>query len=332
MFNEVVGNETSINLLRAIVARQIGEVHVIAIPQSFIFDGPSGSGKTMIAKQFAMELTGEKPKKFDYRQYATLSSWEDLGDYSYIIFEDAHLIPKESWEFLCVLLDAPSFSSTFIFTTTDYSKLPQNIKSRAFRVPLSNLSEEETIGFLSSICAKFDCNYHLSALRYIAQASQGNPKLAMNLLQKCDLLGEISLENATRIAPNDLNTICHSILCKIGQGKNIEAQMLLIECKSPPESIIDTLFTTYAAMYHGKLPGLEKKISDLNRITSIFLKWKQGISINSNCLPLLLSELMETPKSVSMVVDYNNQPIVKEEPPEREIGARELARLLHAKW
>ena len=112
----------------------------------------------------------------------------------------------------------------------------------------------------------------------------------------------------------------------------IEAQKELTKLVYPSSDIIDCLFSTYSAMYFKKIPGLEPILADLSKVTEIFLKWKQGLSIVSNCLPLLLSELAEPPKRHSMMVEYNEEkPIAREELPQREIGARELARLIHAK-
>ena len=327
--NDIVGNKTSIDLLRAIITRYSSDKKLI-IPHIFIVDGPSGAGKTIVSKLFIKELLGELPRKFDFRQYPSLSTWEDLADYSSILFEDAHNIFKDSWDFLCVLMDLPSFNSFFIFTTTDYAKLPASVKSRAFRIPVTNLDESETVGLLSHICSLFESNYQLGALQHIAQMAKGNPKAAMTMLQKCDLLGEITLDNAKAVAPNELDSTCHSILCKLGSGALVEAQRELAALKHPAELIIDTLFTTYAAMYLKKLPGLGSKLSDLSKITEIFLRWKGGIAIDISCLPLLLSELFEDPRKHTIAVEYE-EPVSRDEPIPREVGARELARLLHAK-
>ena len=334
-FNDIVGNKTSTDLLKTIVSRRVsGETRILATPQAYIIDGPSGAGKTALAKLFVKEFLGEFPKKFDFRQYSKLSSWEDLLEYPSILFEDAHTIPKESWDYLCIQLDSSAFNSVFVFTTTDYARLPANIKSRAFRVPLSNLTEDETVGLLSSLCAKFELNYALGALKYMAQATQGNPNAAMTLLQKCDMIGEITIENAMKIAPNDLDSSCVAILTSICNGGVIEAQRELarLSTSSTPEAIVNGLFTTYSAMYLGKIPSSNLAKLELDYTTGLFLKWKQGMAIDSICLPLLLAELAFPPKRPQMIMgDYEEAAVDKTEPVQREIGARELARILHAK-
>ncbi len=330
--SDVVGNRLALNTLRAILDKKG------MAPRIYIFEGPSGVGKTAIAKFFLKELSGESPKKFNIEAYANIPDWEDLGE-SPVLFEEAVRIPKDSWDHICKIADSSKPHPYLVFTTTDYFKLPQQIKSRAFRVQLSKLSTEEAIGFMSKICAEHDIPYELSALQTLSKLTKGVPKEAIKALHLLSLSGPITNDAVASMAPVELESGCYAILNRLipdFQGALTALEKLDLFYSS--HDIINGLFTAYSFALFNRATsplyeGICCNLSNYKKISDIFLKWKSALAIPSECLPLLLKELSEsnldTYSSTSTTPAVATTPAPRK-PVVREIGVSEFARLCNA--
>ena len=328
--SDIVGNKIALTTLRAILEKKD------KAPTMYIFEGASGVGKTALTKFFLKELTGCSPKKFNINSYADIPEWDDLGNFP-VIFEEAARIPKESWDTICNIHDGPKPHPVFVFITSDYFKLPPQIKTRAYRVQLSRLTQEEMVGFLSKICAEHDISYELSALGIIAKLTKGNPKEGIKFLQVVSNQGPITTESVSSVVPVELEAGCNAILSRLipNFAGAIDA-LDKLELVYPAFDIIDGLFSAYSNAVFNRnespiLEGICSNLSNYKRITEIFIKWKSGVSLPSNCLPLLLKELAESNEvTTSTQIGVTYQAATKKQTPVWEIGPSELARLCSA--
>jgi hypothetical protein len=328
--SDMVGNKVALNTLRAILDKKD------MAPQLYIFEGASGVGKTALAKFFLKELTGTAPKKFNPNAYSEIPEWGDLGS-SPIIFEEAVRIPKESWDTICNIHDGTKPHPVFVFITSDYFKLPPQIKTRAYRVQLSKLTQDEMMGFLSRICAEHDISYELSALGAIAKLTKGVPKEGIKFLQAVSLQGPITAESVSAVAPVELEAGCNAILSRLVPNFSGAINALdKLELSYSTTDIIDGLLSAYSNAVFNRndspiFEGICSNLSNYRKMTDIFLKWKSGVSLPSNCLPLLLKELAESDEVVaSSQTGVTTQVATKKQQPVWEVGASEFARLCNA--
>ena len=326
--SDIVGNKSAINTLRAILNKR--EMS----PKMYIFEGVSGVGKTAIAKFFLKELTGVSPKRFNTQSYADIPSWGDMGE-APILFEDASRIPKDSWDTICNAFDKGKHP-IFAFTVTDFFKLPQQVKTRALRVQLSKLSSEECIGFLSRVCAEHSITYELSALTVIAKITKGVPKEMIKMLQIVSLNGDITIETVSDLAPVDLETGCNAILSRLIPDFNGALTALdKLDLVYSSEEIINTLFTAYsnAVFNRNNSPiyeGIYSNLSNYRKMTEIFIKWKRGLALPSDSLPLLLKELSECDEDYVPKTAAQTTAEAKKSTSAWEVGVSEFAKLCNA--
>jgi DNA polymerase III subunit gamma/tau len=113
------------------------------LPHFLIFYGFIGTGKTTLARIVANILNpskhgivekdcGNDGGKDDMRLLVSeLYNKPLVGDHKTYIIEEAHLLTKQAFTALLKPTEEPPSHVTFIFTTTDFDKIPANIKSRA---------------------------------------------------------------------------------------------------------------------------------------------------------------------------------------------------------
>lgn len=326
--SDVVGNKSAINTLRAILNKKE------MAPKMYIFEGVSGVGKTAISRFFLKELTGVAPKKFNTHSYLEIPSWGNMGD-APIVFEDANRIPKDSWDTICNAFDKGKHP-IFAFTVTDYFKLPQQVKTRALRVQLSRLSSEECVGFLSRICAEHSITYELSALTIIAKLTKGVPKEMIKTLQLVSMSGDVTVDMVNELAPIDLEIGCNAILSRLIPDFNGALTALdKLDLVYSTEEIINTLFTAYSNAVFNKnsspiYEGICSNLSNYRKMTEIFIKWKRGLTLPSDSLPLLLKELSECDEDYAPKINSQSSGEAKKSVSEWEVGVAEFAKLCNA--
>lgn len=123
-----------------------------SLPHSIIFYGPPGTGKTSLAriiakalnpsKQATLELDSSEEGSKDQIHHIIQGAYNAplSGSYKIYIFDEAQEITRQAFSALLKITEEPPEHVKFIFLTTDFDKIPMNIKSRSqchslFRIP-----------------------------------------------------------------------------------------------------------------------------------------------------------------------------------------------------
>jgi DNA polymerase-3 subunit gamma/tau len=228
-FDEVVGNKTTINSLKSIIARERED-----IPHAILFSGPSGCGKTTLARIFASELgcpdkiNGETNSDFIELDIAHLTGVDTARE----IRQTMHYYPstakcrvwvldefhKSSNSFqnamLKALEDAPKYAY-FILCTTEPDKLLKTIRNRCSAFTVESLQENEIKQLLDWVLNEEEFDIPDDVKEEIAEVSEGCPRQALVMLdQIIDLQEDQMLESvkSANVDEKEIRELCQAML------------------------------------------------------------------------------------------------------------------------
>jgi DNA polymerase III subunit gamma/tau len=233
-FAEVVGQEHVVRTLQ-------GALKADHVPHAYIFTGPRGTGKTTLARIFAKSLNCEKRSRDGKRENtvepcgtcrsctettegrsldlieidaASNRGIDDIrelregikfapmnGGFKVYLIDEFHMLTKEAFNALLKTLEEPPAHAIFILASTEVSKVPDTILSRALRFDFRLLTQEEVTMELERILKKEGLTVQREAIAAIAKSSGGSMRDAETLLEQLFLLGKknISYEDAKDI-------------------------------------------------------------------------------------------------------------------------------------
>jgi len=307
--NDIAGNQAALDTLRAILDKPE------LAPRAYILDGPSGVGKTTVGQLFL--------KNFGKVTTAIPTVLAFDNDFECILVENVDTIADVSH--LVELIDS---QDPFVcMTTMSYFKLPSVLKSRAYRVSLSNLTKDALAGLIIKACAEHKLTYTQEGVMELVKLSEGNPGKALTHLNICALKGALTLDNIA----SETRTIeqeCHSALTALPNVPEAIRIVTDLSLHYPPEEIINKLFTAYSVGYfQSTMPEI---LAGMHNITTIFLKWHSINNLPKESLPLLIKELSEAHLLKNIVQTSIPVSGIKTVAPPRELGGRELARAMGA--
>jgi DNA polymerase-3 subunit gamma/tau len=199
----IIGNEAVVTSLAEIIKREKDEIK----PHAILIHGPSGCGKTTLGRILAeglgckgMDLTEVDTGDFrgidtirDIRSRMYLKPMEGSGR-GWIIDECARLTPDAQSALLKSLEDTPP-AVTFILCTTDPDKLLPTIRNRCTQFQVSLLNEREITIIIRTVAKKEGIEISVDSMKKIAKASQGSPRQALVLLDKCREVTEDQIDS-----------------------------------------------------------------------------------------------------------------------------------------
>ena len=238
---EVIGQEPIIERLMAFVADQARIPH-------FLFAGPAGVGKTSTAIAFARELF----KEFYFENYKELNASDERG--IKIVREDiksyASILPAGGLPFRLLVLDeADNMTSDaqqalrrtmekyrsirFILIANYSSKIISPIQSRCAVFHFRPISKDLIRKRISDIAAKEELKIDEEAADALYDASEGDMRKLLNLLQAASVLDNLITasvvhEVAGKASPKDVEGML-STLFDHGLGGFFEARKKLRE-------------------------------------------------------------------------------------------------------
>ncbi len=193
-FDEVVGNESTIKSIVALLQKPIEK-----IPHAWMFIGDSGCGKTTLARITKEEL-GCSP--MDYKEYNTsntrgiatirtlqekASLYPKNGAVKVYLLDEAHMMTKEAQNALLKLLEDPPSYVYFFLCTTNPENLIRPIHSRCTTVKVEPLSSKKLVPFIKEILYEElgeteMLNFDKDVIKAIAENSNGACRDALKLL------------------------------------------------------------------------------------------------------------------------------------------------------
>lgn len=192
-FDEVVGNETLIESLKAIFNRETD------YPHAWLFQGSSGCGKTTLARIVADKL-GCKGSDFveinaaSNRGIDTARSIVDNMKYKpqvkgsksrVFLIDECHQVTGDAANALLKALEEPPPHVYFILCTTDPDKLIKTIRNRCSSFEVQPLSNRQMIKLLNFVLEKEGVDdIPENVISMISEVSDGCPRQSLVMLDQ----------------------------------------------------------------------------------------------------------------------------------------------------
>jgi replication factor C small subunit len=182
-----------------------------------LFAGPAGVGKTTTALCIAMELLGEEWRKNTLELNASdergikmvrervkefaasikLADDKEFGKPKIIILDEADEMTSEAQTALRRIIEDSARTTRFIIICNYLSQIIDPIQSRCVVFRFRRLPKEDVIDHLKMICEQQKVKYEEKALAQIYEATGGDLRHSINIMQAAAGMGLVSVASVT---------------------------------------------------------------------------------------------------------------------------------------
>ncbi|MDQ3854299.1 MAG: replication factor C small subunit [Thermoproteota archaeon] len=182
-----------------------------------LFAGPAGVGKTTTALCIAMELLGEEWRKNTLELNASdergikmvrervkefaasikLAGDREFGRPKIIILDEADEMTSEAQTALRRIIEDSAGTTRFIIICNYLSQIIEPIQSRCVVFRFTRLPKEDVIDHLKMICEQQKAKYEEKALAQIYEATGGDLRHSINIMQAAAGMGSVSVASVT---------------------------------------------------------------------------------------------------------------------------------------
>ena len=216
-----------------------------------LFAGPAGVGKTTTALCVAKGLLGEewqrdtlelnasdergikmvreRVKEFAAVMKLTTGNEEDNRPFRIIILDEADEMTPEAQTALRRIIEDSSRTTRFIIICNYLSQIIEPIQSRCVVFRFTRLTNEDIVGHLKTICQKEGVKYDDKALTQIYEATSGDLRHSINMLQAAAGMGSVSLANVVASIGLSGKFKVGEVIKMALSGKFREARVKLLE-------------------------------------------------------------------------------------------------------
>jgi replication factor C small subunit len=178
-----------------------------------LFAGPAGVGKTTTALCIAMELLGEEWRKNTLELNASdergikmvrervkefaasikLAGDKEFGKPKIIILDEADEMTSEAQTALRRIIEDSARTTRFVIICNYLSQIIEPIQSRCVVFRFTRIPKEDVIDHLKKICEQQKVKYEEKALAQIYEATGGDLRHSINIMQAAAGMGLISV-------------------------------------------------------------------------------------------------------------------------------------------
>jgi replication factor C small subunit len=182
-----------------------------------LFAGPAGVGKTTTALCIAMELLGEEWRKNTLELNASdergikmvrervkefaasikLADDKEFGKPKIIILDEADEMTSEAQTALRRIIEDSARTTRFVIICNYLSQIIEPIQSRCVVFRFTRLPKEDVIDHLKMICEQQKVKYEEKALAQIYEATGGDLRHSINIMQAAAGMGSVSVASVT---------------------------------------------------------------------------------------------------------------------------------------
>lgn len=189
-FSQVLGQDGPVRILSALVERK-------EVPRFLLFTGPSGVGKTTLARILRDKLgCADDPLDFHEINFATDGGVDTVriiedgltrgpiagGRCVVYMLDEFHAASKNAFEALLKVLEDGPKHIYFMACTTNASKIPATIKTRATLVALGPVNHMLLSKLVQQEAAAAGIELEGKSLDRIVNAAEGSPRKALVML------------------------------------------------------------------------------------------------------------------------------------------------------
>lgn len=187
-FDEVIGNESTVQSLQKMFEREEG------IPNAILLHGPSGTGKTTVARiiKNLLEIADQDYKELDLASTRGIDNIRDLREkckykplrskYRMYLLDEVHQVTAQAQEAMLKWLEDCPKHVIIVLATTDPQKLIKTILTRCNKFQLNLLSREEMRVLIEWVLDNEDIQLPKKVVSEIIVKSEGSPRNALTLL------------------------------------------------------------------------------------------------------------------------------------------------------
>jgi replication factor C small subunit len=221
-----------------------------------LFAGPAGVGKTTVALCIVNELFGEdwrdnplfqdkvlQLNASDERGIKTvrekvknLIEWRSpVGDkvntqlFKIIILDEADEMTSEAQTALRRMMEVGAETTRFIIICNYLSQIIEPIQSRCVVIRFTRIPKDDVIEHLKTICNKEKVKFEDKALERVYEATEGDLRHAINVIQAASGMGQITVSNVTAALGLAGRSKVGDVLKLAFAGKFNEARAKLLE-------------------------------------------------------------------------------------------------------
>lgn len=214
-----------------------------------LFAGPAGVGKTTAALCIAREILGEEWKKNtlelnasdergikmvrervkEFAASVKLATDRDFDKPKIIILDEADEMTSEAQTALRRIIEDSSKTTRFIIVCNYLSQIIEPIQSRCVVFRFTRLPKDDVIDYLKMICEKEKVKYDEKSLAQIYDATGGDLRHSINVMQAAAGMGSINMANvSTAIGLSGRSKVSEVIKLALA-GKFHDARAKLLE-------------------------------------------------------------------------------------------------------
>ena len=214
-----------------------------------LFSGPAGVGKTTTALCIAGEILGDEWKKNTLELNASdergikmvrervkefaasikLATDKEFGKPKIIILDEADEMTSEAQTALRRIIEDSARTTRFIIICNYLSQIIEPIQSRCVVFRFTRLAKEEVVDHLKSICGKEKVKFEEKAIVQIYEATGGDLRHSINIMQAAAGMGAVSSANVTAAIGLSGRTKVGEVLRLALSGKFNDARAKLLE-------------------------------------------------------------------------------------------------------
>lgn len=189
-FDQVVGQGAVVASLANILKKGTN--------RTFLLVGPSGCGKTTLARIAATEL-GFQKNEHDAASNTGIDNMRAIMEKllykpldgtkgKAVVIDECHRLSGNAWDSMLKSLEEPPVWLRWFLCTTDISKVPPAVLTRATKLMVQLVDEDKLFGLLDRVAAKEDLlawDTQGDVLALCARAAGGSPRAALVNLGAC---------------------------------------------------------------------------------------------------------------------------------------------------